>query len=763
VTAKAQGRPLMSAAARVDVGEASACAQQKASRPMTDSPTILQQQTVSDTPTDWSQTIPFDQFDPSQGTLQSIGVGLTADLAGTVSIESLDAAPSTVNIWQSGNVSASTPDLLLADDTPTAYSSANLGAFDDTIDYAGASGTVVPLAATGTVETALSGSTELGPFIGTGSVLVTAAASTILDVLGPANMQIQSQSSAGATVGLLYNYATNSAGPPGGGGSVLTLANAPGVGPTFVNAITSTPQVLTLADSTTGSSEQVAVNQFNPALGTLVGIDITLSGDLSSSVAAVNEDAAPAVVSVTQVATVQLALPGFATVEQTFPGLTETISAPIVSSMSLGAYDGTVAFAGPSGAIVQSQTLIPATADELTDPTDLAAFTGTGTLAGTISSTGTAGLEGPGNLLAQLRAQAGATVTVSYAYVPTGFSIDAIGWGNQSGGEWADGTNWDSYPNPPASTDDVVIALPGTYAATLAADESIHSIVIDSPDATLVLDGNLTATDNFILDAGTIDFNGGTVSAGEITMNGGLITGNTVDLNSAGSIAINAGSVVATDRVDLDAVQSITIASNIAVDAPEVDETTECFARGTRIATPHGAARVEKLAVGDIVLLASGGTAPIVWIGHREVDCRRHPQPHKVWPVRISRNAFGEGRPHRDLLLSPDHAVFADDVLIPVKYLVNGTTIRQVRSHRVAYFHIELPRHEVVLAEGLPVETYLDVGNRANFANNPGAVALHPDFWWLTWEAKGYAPLVVTGPRIARVRRKIDVIASMAA
>src|SRR5580698_11194238 len=110
---------------------------------MSDAPTIMQQQTVADTPTDWSQTIPFDQFDPSQGTMLSIGVGLTADLAGSVSVESLEAAPSTVVISQLGNISVTSPtDVQLADATLFASEPVNLGAYDGTTDYAGISGTV---------------------------------------------------------------------------------------------------------------------------------------------------------------------------------------------------------------------------------------------------------------------------------------------------------------------------------------------------------------------------------------------------------------------------------------------------------------------------------------------------------------------------------------------------------------------------------------------------------------------------------------------
>jgi len=33
-------------------------------------------------------------------------------------------------------------------------------------------------------------------------------------------------------------------------------------------------------------------------------------------------------------------------------------------------------------------------------------------------------------------------------------------------------------------------------------------------------------------------------------------------------------------------------------------------------------------------------------------------------PIRVARDAFRRGHPSRDLLLSPDHAVFVDGVLI---------------------------------------------------------------------------------------------------
>jgi uncharacterized repeat protein (TIGR03803 family) len=180
-----------------------------------------------------------------------------------------------------------------------------------------------------------------------------------------------------------------------------------------------------------------------------------------------------------------------------------------------------------------------------------------------------------------------------------------------------------------------------------------------------------------------------------------------------------------------------------------------CFGAGTRISTERGEVAVEALRVGDRVQVVVGGTQaePVVWLGHRTVDCARHPEPHKVWPVRVSAHAFGANRPCRDLYLSPDHAVYVGDALIPVKHLVNGTSIRQVPRDEVTYHHVELPRHSVLLAEGLAAESYLDTGDRSNFANNAGPVALYPDFASRAWDAAGCAPLVVTGPALDAARR----------
>jgi hypothetical protein len=53
---------------------------------------------------------------------------------------------------------------------------------------------------------------------------------------------------------------------------------------------------------------------------------------------------------------------------------------------------------------------------------------------------------------------------------------------------------------------------------------------------------------------------------------------------------------------------------------------------------------------------------------------------------------------------------------MPVHYLVNGATVAQQAVDHAEYFHIELVEHDILLAEGLPAESYLDTGNRDAFA-----------------------------------------------
>lgn len=147
-----------------------------------------------------------------------------------------------------------------------------------------------------------------------------------------------------------------------------------------------------------------------------------------------------------------------------------------------------------------------------------------------------------------------------------------------------------------------------------------------------------------------------------------------------------------------------------------------CFLAGTRIAGDGCEIFVEDLREGDLVATRVNGATvlrPVKWIGYRDVDVKR-PGMEQLYPVRIRKNAFSDGLPRRDLLLTSEHCIYVDGGLIPVRMLVNGASILVDRSITTyTYYHVELEEHAIIVAEGLETESYLDTGNRGNFANAP--------------------------------------------
>jgi len=178
---------------------------------------------------------------------------------------------------------------------------------------------------------------------------------------------------------------------------------------------------------------------------------------------------------------------------------------------------------------------------------------------------------------------------------------------------------------------------------------------------------------------------------------------------------------------------------------------TACFLRGTRLRTTEGDVAVESLRAGDLVITASGATAPIVWIGHRAMDAgdvAHH-------PIRLGADSFGTGLPMRDLYLSPDHAVLTDGVLVPAKHLVNGCSIARVAVAEITYFHVLLARHDVILSEGLPTESFLDDDNIAQFDNAGEAPAMAPYM-------EPCAPRITQGVRLEAIRSRLEAMLRVA-
>ena len=219
------------------------------------------------------------------------------------------------------------------------------------------------------------------------------------------------------------------------------------------------------------------------------------------------------------------------------------------------------------------------------------------------------------------------------------------------------------------------------------------------PGGTLKLDAGTPPTGPVHMGGGAIDFAGLAYGGGQPLGYDGA--SGTLTIGGM-SIDVGSGLSLADFRDTLDAGGTGTLLTDIA-----------CYAAGTRIATPTGEAMVETLRVGDRVRTAAGRVAPVRWIGRATVDVAA--QPHMA-PVCIASGAFGPGVPRRDLRVSGDHAIAVGEALIPARRLTNDCTIRQdFAPTTITYVHVELDRHELLLAEGLPAESFLDTGNRGQF------------------------------------------------
>ncbi len=97
--------------------------------------------------------------------------------------------------------------------------------------------------------------------------------------------------------------------------------------------------------------------------------------------------------------------------------------------MPLAAFDGGADYDGASGNSTNLTAQTTGQTNALTEPAELAAFTGPNVVVLPIAGTSAATINGPGNLMAGLSTEAGGTASVSYTYIPatSATSADTVG------------------------------------------------------------------------------------------------------------------------------------------------------------------------------------------------------------------------------------------------------------------------------------------------------------------------------------------------
>ncbi|WP_420011146.1 Hint domain-containing protein [Tateyamaria sp.] len=232
----------------------------------------------------------------------------------------------------------------------------------------------------------------------------------------------------------------------------------------------------------------------------------------------------------------------------------------------------------------------------------------------------------------------------------------------------------------------------------------------EEPDTTWELgdDVNNTGTnDNFFL--GSIQVNlvaGGTIELPVVRSNASF-----VDPNANEYLVLIPDDSLLTD---------FNFPASFDIGTLDTSDFTTCFARGTLIATPGGTTEVQDLRIGDDILTADGAQTRVLWVGRQTVFPALQ-RSDRLLPVRIRQDAFGAGLPTQDLVVTADHGMVVDELVINASALVNGTSIQWVEVSElpltVVYYHVETENHQVILANGVPTETFVDHAGRQNFDN----------------------------------------------
>lgn len=183
---------------------------------------------------------------------------------------------------------------------------------------------------------------------------------------------------------------------------------------------------------------------------------------------------------------------------------------------------------------------------------------------------------------------------------------------------------------------------------------------------------------------------------------------------SAYSANIGFSEVTATDTIiDLDLFRRIRhtlseAARSAAHPAPEV-RATDWYPAGfcgkERVGTTFGDLPIEALRTRDEVRTYNGQTARVQAVDQLKLDWSFIRNNPRALPIRIPANAFGSGKPARDLLVSPGQAICPDlhvaATFVKAQKLADRFRMDFTQNSGLTYFRFHCGVPKVVKVEGI--------------------------------------------------------------
>jgi hypothetical protein len=168
-----------------------------------------------------------------------------------------------------------------------------------------------------------------------------------------------------------------------------------------------------ILEQNTNWTHALQLQRFDPGMGLLQSVEITVHDTVIGSVKLESTDAMPSTVTTQFSSFLRIVSPDTTVLELPIPMATY--------QDTLGSFDGTIDFAGTSG-LSHTEISVTHSLVHLVPPTaSLAEFMGTegapGTLTVNVTALGTSSSAGPGNIVSQFKQRAFAVVTVTYGFL----------------------------------------------------------------------------------------------------------------------------------------------------------------------------------------------------------------------------------------------------------------------------------------------------------------------------------------------------------
>lgn len=230
-----------------------------------------------------------------------------------------------------------------------------------------------------------------------------------------------------------------------------------------------------------GQAVDLTFPQFDPALGVLTGVEISLSGDVSGTLGYENVNGAINTFNIEYEVNLEVGLPNGATANASGM-LAETLP-------NIPAYDGALDYAGTSGG--QRPVSVPlSNTVQFNDAATLAQFAGAGTVSLPVAATSAFTVTGQGPAVANFNTSAAAAGTVRYFYIVPDIQIKKY-------------TNGDDADSPTGPLIHVGQAVTLTYVVSNICTAPLPTVNVSDSDSSLTPgyvsgDGN----GNSVLDVG---------------------------------------------------------------------------------------------------------------------------------------------------------------------------------------------------------------------------------------------------------------------